>query len=72
MCLNPPGHWVAAEHGKGGKEGGDKSGDIVAPTDQAEQARATGPEVSSPLDDLCIDIWISVMIIYLRTQMTKR
>ena len=28
--------------------------------------------VSSPLDDLCIDIWISVMIIYLRTQMTKR
>ena len=28
--------------------------------------------VSSPLDDLCIDIWMSVMIIYLRTQMTKR
>ena len=27
--------------------------------------------VSSPLDDLCIDVWISVMIIYLRTQMTK-
>ena len=33
--------------------------------------------VSSPLDDLCIDIWISVMIIYLYLymiiyQMTKR
>ena len=28
--------------------------------------------VSSPLDDLCIDIWIFVIIIYLRTQMTKR
>ena len=33
---------------------------------------ATMSVVSSPLDDLCIDIWISVMIIYLRTQMTKR
>ena len=28
--------------------------------------------VSSPIDDLCIDIWISAMIICLRTQMTKR
>ena len=28
--------------------------------------------VSRPLDDLCIDIWMSMMIIYLRTQMTKR
>ena len=28
--------------------------------------------VSSPLDYLCIDIWMSVMIFYLRTQMTKR
>ena len=28
--------------------------------------------VISPLDDLCIDIWMYVMIIHLRTQMTKR
>ena len=44
--MYPPGHWVAAEHGKRGKERGYKSGNIFAPTDQAEQARATGPEDS--------------------------
>ena len=31
-----------------------------------------GEVVSSPLDDLCIDIWISVMIICLTTQITER
>ena len=36
------------------------------------QTKAHFHLVSSPLDDLCIDVWISVMIIYLRTQMTKR
>ena len=34
---------------------------------------SSGRLVSSPLDDLFIDIWMSVMIIdHLRTQMTKR
>ena len=39
---------VAAEHGERGKEGGGKGRHMLAPTDQAEQARSMGPESGPP------------------------